>query len=216
MFIFWITLTLFLSIGYAANRDVSLKVNFSTLLNKQLFHLHSKLWNVSKSNEVFLKESFFLTTFETRCSNQRCFTKTSMPKHVPVPKICPNGWKSRKGSCYQVFTDRVNWFQAQMNCRKYDSTLAHIEDELENQWLKKQYPDVKTATWIDAVDLGKEGKWMWFSSGKNAYFLPWDSSEPSPKSSEHCVVTFHHNNVKWHNANCKISFNFMCKKQIIQ
>lgn len=31
-----------------------------------------------------------------------------------------------------------------MNCRKYDSTLAYIEDELENQWLKKQYPDIKT------------------------------------------------------------------------
>lgn len=21
--------------------------------------------------------------------------------------------------------------------------------------------------WIDAVDLGKEGQWMWFSSGRN-------------------------------------------------
>lgn len=31
-----------------------------------------------------------------------------------------------------------------MNCRRYDSTLAHIKDELENQWLNKQYPDVKT------------------------------------------------------------------------
>lgn len=33
---------------------------------------------------------------------------------APVPKICPNGWKSRKGSCYKVFTDKVNWFQAQV------------------------------------------------------------------------------------------------------
>lgn len=31
-----------------------------------------------------------------------------------------------------------------MNCRKFDSTLAHIEDDLENQWLRKQYPDIKT------------------------------------------------------------------------
>lgn len=30
-----------------------------------------------------------------------------------------------------------------MNCRKHDSTLVQIEDELENQWLKKQYPDIK-------------------------------------------------------------------------
>uniref|UniRef100_A0A8W8J5N9 Uncharacterized protein n=1 Tax=Magallana gigas TaxID=29159 RepID=A0A8W8J5N9_MAGGI len=77
----WITRTLYLSIGFAANRDVRLKVNCSTLLNKQLFHLHSNLWNVSKSNEVFLKESAFLTTFETRCSNKKCFTWTSVTKH---------------------------------------------------------------------------------------------------------------------------------------
>lgn len=31
-----------------------------------------------------------------------------------------------------------------MNCRQYDSTLAHIEDDLENQWLRNQYPDIKT------------------------------------------------------------------------
>lgn len=55
MLTIWITLTLYLSLGYAANRDVRLKVNCSTLLNKQLFHLHSNLWNVSKSNEVYLK-----------------------------------------------------------------------------------------------------------------------------------------------------------------
>uniref|UniRef100_A0A8W8J476 Uncharacterized protein n=1 Tax=Magallana gigas TaxID=29159 RepID=A0A8W8J476_MAGGI len=110
MFTIWITLTLYLSIGYATNRDVRVKVNCSSLLNKQLFHLHSNLWNVSKSNE----ESVFLTTFETRCSHERCFTWTSMAKQAPVPKICPNGWKSRKGSCYKVFTDKVNWFQAQI------------------------------------------------------------------------------------------------------
>lgn len=98
---------------------------------------------------------------------------------VPVPKICPKGWKSRKESCYKVFYKKVNWFQAQvmtgqfindikgvliifyvficfihgwfsdstlssqMNCRKFDSTLVQIEDELENHWLKKQYPNIK-------------------------------------------------------------------------
>ncbi|XP_052709185.1 C-type lectin mannose-binding isoform-like [Crassostrea angulata] len=209
----WITLTLFLSIGYAANRDVMSKVNCSTLLNKKLFHLHSKLLNVSKTNVVFLKESVYLTTFQTRCSHERCFTRTSMEKHVPGPKICPNGWKSRKGSCYQVFTDKVNWFQAQMNCRRYESTLAHIEDELENKWLKKQFPDIKTATWIDVVDLGKEGKWMSFSSGKTANYLPWYDSEPNNyDSSEHCAFMFNSGTEKWYDGNCTSSLNFMCKK----
>uniref|UniRef100_A0A8W8J7J8 C-type lectin domain-containing protein n=1 Tax=Magallana gigas TaxID=29159 RepID=A0A8W8J7J8_MAGGI len=215
MLTIWITLTLYLSIGYAANRDVRLKVNCSTLLNKKLFHLHSNLWNVSKSSEVYLKESVFLTTFETRCSNERCLTRTSMAKHVPVPKVCPKGWKSRKGSCYQVFSEKVNWFQAQMNCRKHDSTLVQIEDELENQWLKKQYPGIKMATWIDAVDLGKEGQWMWFSSGKTTTYLPWASGEPdNHRSIEHCAVIFHNGNEKWGDTKCHYSFYFMCEKKI--
>uniref|UniRef100_A0A8W8J8E0 C-type lectin domain-containing protein n=1 Tax=Magallana gigas TaxID=29159 RepID=A0A8W8J8E0_MAGGI len=193
----WITLTLFLSIGYAANRDVRSKVNCSTLLNKKLFHLHSKLLNVSKTNRVFLKGVLNYKAKNT----------------VPGPKICPNGWKSRKGSCYQVFTDKVNWFQAQMNCRKYDSTLAHIEDELENQWLKKQYSDIKTATWIDVVDLGSEGKWVSFSSGKTANYLPWDGGEPNNyDSSEHCAFIFNGGTEKWFDGNCTSSL--VCKKKI--
>ncbi|XP_052709180.1 scavenger receptor class F member 1-like [Crassostrea angulata] len=103
----WIALTLYLSIGYAANRDVRLKVNCSSLLNKQLFHRHSNLWNVSKSSEVFLK----------------------------------------------------------MNCRKFDSTLAHIEDELENQWLRKQYPDIKTAQVCPLGKFGWHCKFSCFCAG---------------------------------------------------
>lgn len=138
-----------------------------------------------------------------------------MAKHVPVPKVCPKGWKSRKGSCYQVFSEKVNWFQAQMNCRKHDSTLVQIEDELENQWLKKQYPDIKMATWIDAVDLGKEGQWMWFSSGKTAAYLPWFSGEPNNHNSiEHCAVIFNNGNEKWNDTKCHYSFYFMCEKKI--
>uniref|UniRef100_A0A8W8J471 C-type lectin domain-containing protein n=1 Tax=Magallana gigas TaxID=29159 RepID=A0A8W8J471_MAGGI len=102
-----------------------------------------------------------------------------------------------------------------MNCRIYDSTLAHIEDELENQWLKKQYPDIKTATWIDVVDLGSEGKWVSFSSGKTANYLPWDGGEPNNyDSSEHCAFIFNGGTEKWFDGNCTSSLNFMCKKKI--
>lgn len=41
MFTIWIILTLYLSIGFAEYRDIRLKINCSTMLNKQLFHLHS-------------------------------------------------------------------------------------------------------------------------------------------------------------------------------
>lgn len=40
-----------------------------------------------------------------------------------------------------------------MNCRRYVSTLAQIDDELENQWLNKQYPDVKTGNSEQKITL---------------------------------------------------------------
>lgn len=72
-----------------------------------------------------------------------------------------------------------------------------------------------SATWIDAVDLGKNGVWMWFSSGKSVTHLPWDNGQPSKyKSSENCALTFHLGRAKWHDAFCTSSYNFMCEKKI--
>lgn len=76
---------------------------------------------------------------------------------------------------------------------------------------------ITIATWIDAVDLGKEGQWMWFSSGKTAAYLPWFSGEPNNHNSvEHCAVIFNNGNEKWNDTKCHYSFYFMCEKKIYQ
>lgn len=56
-----------------------------------------------------------------------------------------------------------------------------------------------SATWIDVVDLGREGKLMWFSSRKTPYYLPWDNGVPNNnKSSERCAAIFYVGKEKWH------------------
>lgn len=68
---------------------------------------------------------------------------------------------------------------------------------------------------FDAVDLGKNGVWIWFSSGKSVTYLHWNNGQPSKyKSSEHCALTFHLGRAKWHDAFCTSSYNFMCEKKI--
>lgn len=73
-----------------------------------------------------------------------------------------------------------------------------------------------SATWIDAVDLGKNGVWMWFSSGKSVTHLPWDNGQPSKyKSSENCALTFHLGRAKWHDAFCTSTITLCARKRLI-
>lgn len=63
-----------------------------------------------KFNTVFNCRILLFYKMYNFLANLSCILNSS----VPVPKVCPKGWKSRKGSCYQVFSEKVNWFQAQV------------------------------------------------------------------------------------------------------
>lgn len=69
--------------------------------------------------------------------------------------------------------------------------------------------------WIDAVDLGKEGQQMWFSSGRNVSYLPWNSGPNNYKSMEHCVLLSWHIGVnKVGDMNCHGLLFSLCEKII--
>ncbi|XP_062605671.1 C-type lectin lectoxin-Lio3-like, partial [Saccostrea cucullata] len=163
----------------------------SPLLSREIIDLHFNFSRLTEKYKHSLKETIFETKLETKCTYVGCSTKRSTSPCVLKSKTCPKGWKRRGRSCYNLFLEKVNWFQAQINCRKYDANLVQIEDKREGKWLKRQYPGNKAGIqfWIDACDLAKEGQWMLFSSGKKATYTPWGSSEPNNyKSDEHCAI----------------------------
>ncbi|XP_022302981.2 uncharacterized protein LOC111110672 isoform X1 [Crassostrea virginica] len=147
-------------------KDVKSTLTCLTSLNKEMSRLQSTLVKQSMVKKVFLKEAVFETRFETRCTRDSCSTHTVTSQNVSIPNVstpntCHQGWKSRGRSCYNLFKDhKTNWFQAQMNCRKYGGNLVQIQDVQENTWLKKHFSG--SDVWTDAVDLGKEGQWTFF------------------------------------------------------
>lgn len=70
--------------------------------------------------------------------------------------------------------------------------------------------------WIDAVDLGEEGQWIWFSYGRNVSYLPLNKGEPNNyKSMEQCVLLSWHIGVdKVGDMNCNGLIFSLCKKII--
>lgn len=72
--------------------------------------------------------------------------------------------------------------------------------------------------WIDAVDLGKEGQWMWFSSGRNvssSVEVHCSSGPNNYKSMEHCVLLSWHIGVnKVGDMNCHGLLFSLCEKII--
>ena len=65
--------------------------------------------------------------------------------------------------------------------------------------------------WIDYFDVGMEGKWVTFSSGRS-FYSNWEKNQPNNyKGSEHCA----HNNLSrrgyWNDRDCLVKRSFVCE-----
>lgn len=66
--------------------------------------------------------------------------------------------------------------------------------------------------WTDAVDLGKEGTWTFFSSGQPLKYSKWKSNEPNNANhSEDCTVLDLSDDGRWDDRNCQWNYHFMCE-----
>lgn len=64
--------------------------------------------------------------------------------------------------------------------------------------------------WIDFTDIGTEGKWVAFSSGKSKY-TSWISGQPdNSEGKEHCAVGLHQK-ILWNDVNCDSKYQVMCE-----
>nr|XP_022302982.1 C-type lectin mannose-binding isoform-like isoform X2 [Crassostrea virginica] len=193
-------------------KDVKSTLTCLTSLNKEMSRLQSTLMK----QPMVKKEAVFETRFETRCTRDSCSTHTVTSQNVSIPSVstpntCHQGWKSRGRSCYNLFKDhKTNWFQAQMNCRKYGGNLVQIQDVQENTWLKKHFSG--SDVWTDAVDLGKEGQWTFFSSGRPLKYFKWKRREPNnAKPGEDCTIIDLAHYGRWDDRNCQWKYHSLCE-----
>ncbi|XP_022322446.2 galactose-specific lectin nattectin-like isoform X1 [Crassostrea virginica] len=200
------------------------------MLMKTISNLHFQLFSSMQKNTKIIKTA----VFETQCSGSGCTFNgcessdsetcdgqmiqklneiqsciNAICKRKPKVLACKLGWKRYNGHCYYLYTTKMNWFEAQVFCRKQGTFLLQINDANENKWVSETFPNVEY--WIDYFDGGMEGKWVTFSSGKSIY-SNWEKNQPdNAYSGENCA----HNNLYrrgyWNDRDCLLKRSFVCE-----
>ncbi|XP_052691215.1 C-type lectin-like [Crassostrea angulata] len=226
---FCIFCALFALVFYSMASDAA--PNEDDFLMKNISNLHFQLFSSIQKKTKMIKTA----VFETQCSGSGCtfngcessgsetcdgqmFTKlnkiqssiNNIWKRKSTAIVCKQGWKRYNGHCYHLFSGKMNWFEAQIFCRKQGTTLLQINNANENKWLTKNFPDVQY--WIDFTDNGMEGKWVTLSTGKSE-FTSWDRGQPdNAAGKQHCAYNnFSRRIGHWDDIRCTYSFQVMCE-----
>ncbi|XP_062592104.1 snaclec 5-like isoform X1 [Saccostrea cucullata] len=176
------------------------------ILMKNISDLHFQLFSSLQERAKILKTA----VFKTQCSESGCTFNVCNSKK-PIQPVCSSGWKRYNKHCYRLFSTKMNWFQAQMFCRKQGTTLLQINDARESMWLLKNFPKVRY--WIDLTDIGKERTWMSLSTGKGPTFTNWAKGQPDyGKLKQHCAYCANWSGRgEWDNGECDYKTQVICE-----
>ncbi|XP_048730622.2 perlucin-like protein [Ostrea edulis] len=200
-------------------------------IKNQLSDLHYQLFKTVQNRTSLVK----MVVFETECTKTGCTfngchsdersncgnemmkklqeiqnTVNTMKNAENKPKGCKSGWKSYKGHCYVFIRSRRNWFDAQMTCRENGATLVQINDAQENRWIMRNFPKVRF--WLDHSDVGTEGSWKLFSTGKAPTFSNWAPGQPNDyRKAQDCGYAYHTKNGAWDDSGCAYKISFICE-----
>lgn len=172
------------------------------ILISKIGKLHFQLFKSIQRKFNLLKTA----TFETWCSSDGCtFNNFTRAKQTQRQLKCRDGWQKFNEHCYKLVTTKVNFFEAEMYCRKEQSSLVDIDNAEEDAWIKGFKKDF---LWISGTDLATHGEWRWLSSGETMKFTNWAIDQPQ-NNQEHCANYYIGG---WHDASCSnLKSPFICK-----
>ncbi|XP_045156977.1 perlucin-like protein [Mercenaria mercenaria] len=186
---------------------------------------------------LVLALSSFCEGEETNCSGYRCeellakvdklecrleYTrelledkeKTRVPP-VPTPACaqCPDTWIQYKGSCYLFVAAKNTFSRAESHCLSLGSHLIHIENDLENEFIRSQLTTLKEKEyWIGLTDAGTEGIFKWVDDNSTASFTDWYRGNPNNGGgNENCVHFRDTYNYTWNDQECAVSYSSICE-----
>ena len=138
----------------------------------------------------------------------------SFPRIRIYSTECPRGWYRYDDSCYKAFEEKKTWLKALDFCRNIDSDLLSIRDKNEKNAMLNKYLRSSLKYWIGLSDLDKNDRFEW-SDGTDFNYENWGSGEPNRYNGlEDCVELRIRSSGTWNDANCYVSRNFVCKKQM--
>ncbi|KAL4217574.1 plasmacytoid dendritic cell antigen processing and presentation [Mactra antiquata] len=139
--------------------------------------------------------------------------------------LCPSGWKSFQGDCYQFNTDsRLAWHDAATNCEQSGGYLVYIESKEEDDFLISQLKplidespgsDKLTSIWTGGVDEKTEGSWVWYGTNQPIIeYTNWYPGQPDSGSGDHdedCICWVGNHNYLWQDHSCREHMFWVCE-----
>ncbi|KAI8520289.1 hypothetical protein Bbelb_000430 [Branchiostoma belcheri] len=117
-------------------------------------------------------------------------------------------------SCYQAFTDRVNFDTAAEICRREGGTLAMPRDSLSNQRIASLVSRFKyTGFWFGLHDRHQEGHFEWVDGTPLGHFRSWAPNQPDDGAigSQDCAAFWRFDKLLWNDAPCFLKKPFICE-----
>lgn len=110
-----------------------------------------------------------------------------------------------------------NWFTASEICRSTGMQMLTLRTEEETDQiyeLAKKYKP-RSSFWVAATDLGREGDFVWSTTGMKLTTARWSVNQPDNNGDqEHCVeITYRWNDTVpvWNDVPCNHNYPYFCE-----
>ncbi|XP_062918649.1 collectin-12 [Mobula hypostoma] len=131
---------------------------------------------------------------------------------TPKPNGCPFNWRRFKDKCYYISNNPVQFKDANNLCRTMSSNLIIINNQEEQQWVRKQ---INSAFyyWIGLTDVKEHNDWRWVD-GTVAQYTNWRQGQPDnwrlEGLTEDCAGLA--KNALWNDFFCTDANHVICEK----
>jgi len=168
-----------------------------------------KHFAAGEPNNFNLREDCGAIAYDQRWNDMNCKTrllyvceKRSLVKRV----LKYQNWE------YHVSTNKRNWYDAEKTCITWGGHLASISSSRENSIVVMALSRNTYHYWIGFNGIRREKRYEWSDRSRGSY-SNWDYKQPGNNGSdEDCAAIW--NNRKWHDAPCRKTMPFICKRKI--
>ncbi|KAL4224194.1 hypothetical protein ACF0H5_017647 [Mactra antiquata] len=130
-------------------------------------------------------------------------------------KCIPDTAECRDATCYYVYDELTNWFQAIENCEKTNGHPVDVNDENEQQFIESHYSNygsLEMRLWTGGNSLQSSETFRWYDSSIFSY-TNWNEHQPNLLDSQRCVALVR--NLTWNNLECSLLNRVLCETSII-
>ncbi|KAH3813951.1 hypothetical protein DPMN_142425 [Dreissena polymorpha] len=126
---------------------------------------------------------------------------------------CKDGWLPFRGSCYLFHVEAMTFASAEQYCRQHENShLVHIDDAIENSFLKDRMGLFKDRYWwLGLKDEDIEGVWKWFDNDEIATFTDFNPGDGGSHSLEDCAAAEPGADYRWVDVGCSVTAGVLCK-----